>query len=147
MPQHWDHDRLKAMSIRERAELYRNACRLGHTAEGAELKKLIEEAGLPFSEAACLRNDDPITMKMHEVINSEEGREAALAATAAGLPAMAGIDPLLQVALGVDYGPHNMGTQTAGGLVAELMRSLGYKKAGQRPMPEHCVARSAVMWV
>ena len=147
MPKAWDLDRLKAMSIHERGDLYKNASRLGHTPDGAALKKLIEEAGLPFSDSACLTNDDPITIKMYEIIFSKEGREAALAATADGLPAMAGVDPMLQTALGVDYGAHNMGTATAGGLVADLMLSLGYKKAGSKPLPAHCVAKTAAMWV
>ena len=80
MPKAWDLDRLKAMSIHERGDLYKNASRLGHTPDGAALKKLIEEAGLPFSDSACLTNDDPITIKMYEIIFSKEGREAALAA-------------------------------------------------------------------
>jgi len=111
---HWTLDELKAKSVHERANVYKNACRLAPTAEGAALKKLIEQAGLPYSEDKCLTNDDPITIKMWEVINSREGRAEAVKATDMGLPAMAGIDPLLQVALGVDYGPHNMGTATAG---------------------------------
>jgi hypothetical protein len=119
---------------------------LGHTPQGAELKKLLETAGLPFSEEGCLTMDDPITIKMHDVIYSKEGREAAVAATKIGLPAMAGIDPLLQVALASDYGPHNMGTQTAGGIVGELMRSLGYRKAGEKPLPSNCVAKTAATW-
>jgi hypothetical protein len=110
------------------------------------LKRLCEVAGLPFSDDACLTLDDPITVKMHEIINSKEGRAAAIAATQVGLPAMAGVDPLLQVALGVDYGPHNMGTATAGGLVGELMTSLGYRNTGQKELPAGCVAKTAAMW-
>jgi hypothetical protein len=83
---------------------------------------------------------------MREVIYSNGGRAAALAATKAGLPAMAGIDPMLQEALGSDYGPHNMGTHTAGGIVGELMQSLGYKNVGQKPLPDHCVAKTAAVW-
>jgi hypothetical protein len=140
-------ERLKLMSVHERADLYKNACRLGHTREGADLKKMLEEAGLPFSDGACLTLDDPIALKMHEVIYSKEGREAAVAATLVGLPAMAGVDPLLQVALGSDYGPHNMGTQTAGSFVGELMQSLGYKKDKQKDLPPGCVAKTAATWV
>ncbi len=147
MASEWTSKRLKAMPLHERAELYRNACRLGHTPEGAALKTLIEEAGLPYSEEKCLTNDDPITIKMHQAINSKEGRLSAITATKAGLPAMAGIDPMLQVALGPDYGPHKMGTATAGGLVAELMHSLGYKNAGQRILPAHCAAGTAEFWI
>jgi hypothetical protein len=58
---------------------------------------------------------------------------------------MSGIDPMLQVALGSDYGAHNMGTATAGSLVGQLMQSLGYK-AGQKAMPPHCIAKTAATW-
>jgi hypothetical protein len=146
MAKKWTLDDLRQKSVHERAALYENACRLGHTPDGAALKELIEEAGLPYSEDSCLSMDDPITIKMHDIIQSQEGREAALSATKMGQPAMAGIDPLLQVALGSDYGAHNMGTATAGGLVGELMHSLGFKKIGQKPLPANCVAKTAAMW-
>lgn len=146
MAKQWTLDELKALSVHDRATVYKNASRLAHTPEGAALKKLIEEAGLPFSDDACLTMDDPITIKMHEIIHSPEGRAAVVKATKDGLPAIAGVDPLLQVALGVDYGAHNMGTTTAGSLVGELMQSLGYKKAGKKSLPEHCVAKTAAMW-
>lgn len=147
MAKQWSVEELRAMPIHSRHELYKNACRLGHTETGAALKSLIEASGLPFSDAACLTDDDPITLKMTDVVFSKEGRDAAVQATAAGLPAMAGVDPLLQAALGVDYGAHNMGTATAGDIVGRLMRSLDYKKAGQKAMPPHCVAKTAAMWV
>ncbi len=142
----WKREELEAMPVHKRADLYKNACRLGHTPEGAALKEQLEESGLPFSDDACLTMDDPITMKMREIIHSTAGREAAVAAAKQGRPAIEGIDPLLQAALGIDYGPHNMGTHTAGGLVGELMSSLGYKKAGQKPLPPHCVARTAAVF-
>lgn len=138
---------LRSYPLQKRAALYQSACRLGHTPEGAQLKKLIEEAGLPYSEDRCLTNDDPIAIKMYEVIHSAEGRTASLAAVKAGLPAMAGIDPLLQIALGVDYGPHNMATVTAGSLVGDLMTEMGYKKGKQAKLPAHCVAKTAATWI
>ena len=140
-------DDLRAMTVHKRHALYKNACRLGHTPAGTALKTLIEEAGLPFSEAAALRGDDPVTLKMHEIIWSSAGRKAALAATDAGGAAMAGIDPLLQVALCTDYGPHNRGTITASVITGELMQSLGYVQRAQIPLPAHCVAKSATAWV
>lgn len=146
MAKKWTLDDLKALSVHQRADLYKNACRLGHTPEGAALKVMVEKAGLPFSEHGILASDDPITIKMHDVVFSKEGREAAVAATKIGLPAMAGVDPMLQAALGVDYGPHNWGTIIAGSMVGELMQSLGYKNIKQRPLPPNCVAKTAAMW-
>lgn len=147
MAKNWTLNELMAISVHQRAELYKNASRLGHTPEGAELKALIETAGLPYSEDAALKGDDPITLLMIRVVYSPEGREAAIAATKAGEAAMARVDPLLQVAFGVDYGPHNMGTVRAGEIVGALMRSLGYKKGPIKDLPPHCVAKTAASWV
>ncbi len=103
-----------------------------------------------FSRAAtyqlkvpCILSTDPIYIGMNEIVNSPEGRTAAIAAASAGLPALAGIDPILSTAFGADYGKHNLSTATAGDFVANLMRSLGYKKMGRKDLPSHCVARTA----
>jgi hypothetical protein len=146
MHMQWNIERLRARSPHERHQLYMNACAKAHTEDGAALKLLIEDSGLPFSDDAALKMDDPISLKMIEIIFSPEGRQAALEATNKGEPAMLGIDPLLQTALGVDYGPHNRGTVTAGAIVGALMRQLGYENAGQKPLPEHCVAKTAETW-
>ena len=53
----WTHEKLAALSVHDRAKLYSNACRLGHTAEGADLKQRIEDVGLPYSEDAALKGD------------------------------------------------------------------------------------------
>ena len=147
MAKTWTLAELRLMPVNDRAALYRNACRLGDRPGAAALKALIEEAGLPFSESACLTNDDPLTLKMHEIIHSVAGREAAILAAKAGLPALAGVDPLIARALGADYGPHNFATNTAGSLVGELMSSLGYRKAAPMALPPGCVARSGLAWL
>lgn len=146
MPKQWTLDDLEEMSVHDRHQLFKNAARLSHTPEGAALKALIEEAGLPFSDSAALRDDDPIFLKMESVVNSPEGRAAAVTATKAGLPALAGVDPLIQEALGVDYGPHNHGTVNAGWLVGQVMQTLGYRKAGRGNMPDGSVAKTAATW-
>jgi hypothetical protein len=89
----WTREKLAALSVHDRAKLYANACRLGHTAEGAALKQRIEEAGLPYSEDVALKGDDPITREMIDIIYSPEGRAAALKSQSEGLPAMAGMIP------------------------------------------------------
>jgi hypothetical protein len=103
-----------------------------------------------FSRAAiyepkvpCISVTDPIYIGMMEIVNSPAGHAAAIAAANAGLPALAGIDPMLSTAFGADYGKHNLATATAGDFVAKLMRSLGYKKVGRKDLPSHCVARTA----
>src|SRR4051794_2688956 len=89
--------------------------------EARELVHMIEALGLPYSDPESLKFDDPIFLKMHEIIFSDPGKKAALEATKAGLPALAGVDPLLSAVLGVDYGSHNDGTINAGYLVAQMM--------------------------
>lgn len=147
MAKKWTLVELAGMSVHQRAELYKNASPLGDTPDGAELKAQIEAAGLPYSDDAALKGDDPITLTMIRVVYSPEGREAAITATKAGEAAMAGVDPLLQAALGVDYGPHNFGTVRAGEIVGTLMRSLGYKRAPNKELPPHCMAKTAATWV
>lgn len=146
MPKQWTLDEVKAMPTGKRADLYKSAGRLAHTADGATLKKMIEECGLPYSDSKALTLDDPITMKMWEVINSDEGKRLAIEGTQKGLPALALIDPLLQKALGVDYGAHNHATNRAGILVGDLMLSKGYKQIGVRKMPAGSIAKTAAMW-
>jgi hypothetical protein len=109
---------------------------------------LIETLGLPYSDPGSLKFDDPIFLKMHEIIFSERGKAAAIEATQAGLPALAGIDPLLSEALGVDYGSHNDGTINAGYLVAQMMRAQGYKLTGRKgKLPPACTAKTAEIYV
>jgi hypothetical protein len=146
MPKQWTIDDLEALSVHDRATLYKNATRLAHTPEGAALRQLLQEAGLPFSEEGMLAANDPITLKMHEIIFSPEGRAAAVAATKASMPALAGVEPMLQEALGVDYGPHNGGTVIAGSFIGELMTSLGYLKNGRKSLSPSCKAKTAAMW-
>jgi hypothetical protein len=99
--------------------------------------------------APCLTLDDPIALKMKDIIFSSEGRKAAVEAAKADLPAMAGIDPLLSAALGSDYGKHNFATATAGDFVAKLMRDeLGYTEGKKGvPLPSHCVAKTGILWI
>lgn len=146
MPKQWTMDDLEAMSVHDRHNLFKNAVRLSNTPEGAALKAMIEDAGLPFSEGKMPASDDPLVVEMHEIINSPDGRAAAVAATKAGLPALAGIEPSIHDALGADYGPHNWGTVIAGSMVGEMMQSLGYRKAGRKNMPDGSIAKTAATW-
>ncbi len=64
-----------------------------------------------------------------------------------GWPANTGVDSYLAEKFGMDYGKHNMTTNLAGHLVAEVMRSLGYRMIGKMgPTPKGCVARSGELW-
>jgi|CXWL01.1.fsa_nt_gi hypothetical protein len=140
------HDQLKAMLPAQRIKLYENASRLARTPDGAATKLQIEQSGLLYQWDSALTMDDPTTIKMMDVIFSEEGRKAALASTERGEPALADIDPILQSVLGAEYRSKNYATVTAGKLVGILMRQLGYVNAGKKGMPPECVAQTAETW-
>lgn len=142
-----DEAKLRSMTVHDRHRLWINARKVD-TEEAREMVRMIEGLGLPYSEPGSLKSDDPISIKMNEIIFSSEGKAAAIEATKNGLPALAGIDPLLSKALGVDYGSHNDGTIGAGYLVAQMMRMQGYKLSGRKgKLPPTCVAKTAEIYV
>jgi hypothetical protein len=138
-------EKIKAMSVHDRHTIWKRA-RPRTDPEAKEVTKLIEESGLPYSEEACLRGDDPVTLEIWRIVN--ENSTAMIEATEKGLPAICGVDRLLSEALGVDYGGHNMATATAGSMVAERMRQLGYRNSGKKgKMPPGSIAKTAEIFV
>ena len=127
------------MRVRLRAAARRDAI-------GDEAVALIDGSGLPLRSGGGLSADHPIYREMEEVIWSQEGRTAALEAVAKGLPAMAGVDPLLQERMGPRYCANQQGTANAGWIVAELVRSRGYEPKGAATLPPGCVARTAALY-
>jgi hypothetical protein len=104
------------------------------------------------SKGDGLRNDDPLFQAMKAIIWSSEGQQAALDATNAGRPAVCGVDPLLQTALGREYrhiAPANTGPRLpleVGSQVAMVMRQLGYTESGRGVCPKECVIKSGQKW-
>jgi hypothetical protein len=142
-----DENKLRSMSVHERHQLWINA-KNKDSDEARSIVQMIENIGLPYSDDRNLRHSDPIFLKMVEVIYSKEGKAAGVEATTQGLPAMAGIDPLLLAALGVDYGAHNEATVNAGTIVASMMTTLGFKKSGKKgKLPSICIAKTAEIYV
>jgi hypothetical protein len=140
-------EQIKGMTLHQRHTLWKNA-RTRTNPEAREVVRMVEECGLPYSESKALRMDDPITMRMYEIINSPEGKASMIAATERGLPAIDGVDRRLSEELGVDYGGHNMATNTAGVLVAECMERLGYRKTGRKGrLTEGSVAKTGEIFV
>lgn len=136
---------MTAMSPAQRRALYDNAKRIG-TPEGVALVDLMLENSLLVTASGGLPRDHPIIQEIEEVCRSPEARAAAKSASDAGLPALAGVDPLLRAALGADYGSFDT-TSWAGGFVAEEMESQGYRQTGKRSMPAGCVAKTAAFFV
>ncbi len=146
MPKQYDRAAIERMLPTERHNLWANAKRLG-TPSTLAVAELIETSGLDYRANTSVRLDDAIGKQMERIIFSVEGREAAVGATRDGLPALAGVDPLLSAALGADYGKHNEATIQAGYLVAKLMQQLGYSDGPSKPLPSGCVATTGKMFV
>lgn len=146
MTKTWTLEEIAKLPQERRAAMYDNALRVGGP-KGEALAKLIEGSGLAYRNSTCPDENHPLTRKINEVVFSDQGRKAALEATAQGWPALAGIDPLLQNVLGGDYGKQNLTTAIAGDQVAHLMREMGFSAAGSRPMPKTCVAKTAMLWM
>jgi hypothetical protein len=138
-------DDLKQMTPEKRAQLYENARKLRGNG-GQEIIDLLDSSGLPLSSGA-MRVSDPDFLKMEEIVWSSEGRKAAIEATDKGLPALAGVEPLIVEGLGNRYHSHDQGTMNAGSLVATVMRHSGYVEAGQSNMPIGSIAKSALKWI
>jgi len=93
-----------------------------------------------------LTMDSPTYQEMRAVIRSQEGRQAAVDAANADLPALAGVDPLIQAKLGLAYNQQSFGPVNAGYEVAAIMREMGYTEAGPGSCPKGCIARSGQRW-
>lgn len=141
----WTRTKLRERTQNELHAVWKRAKAL-HSAEGNHLARAIELLGMPYAEPEALAADDPLMLRLREVVTSPEARSAAIENTLDGLPAMAGIDGLLHEALGEEYRLNAAAAPTAQALVAELMTGLGYVAAGDKDLPARCVARKGVFW-
>ena len=141
----WTRSSLAARTAEERYAIWKRARSL-RTADGNQLAREIERLGLPYAEPGLLADDDPMRLTMRDIIASPEARSACIEATLDGLPAIAGVDPLIHEALGSAYRKSDEAIATAGVLVAELMTSLGYEEAGVKDLPNRYVARRGAFW-
>ncbi|ESZ65942.1 hypothetical protein [Mesorhizobium sp. L103C131B0] len=137
-------DKLRTMSPQDRATLYENA-RKRITQGGQEVIDLIDSSGLSLRSGGITLSD-PVHIRMEEIIWSSEGKKLLVEATEAGLPALAGVEPLIVVDLGAQYSPHDLGTVDAGAIVGAVMRHLGYELGGRADMPAGSVAKTAATW-
>ncbi|MCH6206346.1 hypothetical protein L3V16_21210 [Brucella ciceri] len=135
---------IQKMTPEARSQLWMNAQnRLA--AGGAEVIELIKKSGLPLRSGGMTLSD-PVYLRMEEIIWSAEARPLLIEATERGLPALAGVEPLIVADLGTRYTPHDQGTVSAGSLVAEVIKFLGYKEIKKGDMPEGSVAKTAAVW-
>jgi hypothetical protein len=139
----WTIEKLRALTVADRHEVWKKANSKGLH----ELVAMVEASG-PFTETACLHADNPEYLEMHNVVFSDEAKQAAVTVTGSGSPAMAAVDPILQRLMGKRYGFRSMDTMVAGSMVADMMRSQGYKTTGRKgTLPADCLAKTAEIYV
>ncbi len=141
----WTLERLRARTPEERHTIWRNAMAAA-TPQALALARFIETAGLAFAPTGGIGMSDPRVLEMRAVIESPEGRRTCVAAVQDGLPALAGVEPMIVARMGERYGAFSQMTLTAGAIVAEVMTALGYRKVQPRRMPAGSVARTAAFW-
>jgi hypothetical protein len=135
-------EQIESISQEQRHNLWNNAKRKN----AGDLVRMIEASGLPYSDPKGLKLDSPVGREMAKIINSRQGIVAAVEATNQGLPALAGVDPLLQVALGDLYAKTYEATIQAGYLVALMMRTQGYENSGRQGQLTGCVAKTGEIY-
>lgn len=138
-------EQLTAMPLEKRQILFENARRKA-TPEARAVVKLLVENDLLVGQGGGLPRHHPVISAIEDVIRSPEGRARAKEASDNGLPAMAGVDPLLVEQVGPAYGTYDS-TSWAGTFVAEEMESMGYRQTKKKPLPEGCVAKTAAFFV
>jgi hypothetical protein len=134
-------EKLKANTLDERAQIYKNCLRNGG-AKAEAVIEMLKATGLPYQKDRSLSHGDPIYRAMEIVINNPENVDKMLDAAAKGRPPLEAVDPLIKAKLGKDYGSHNEGTVTAGYLVGQKMYALNFEKTGEFPLIG-CVAKTA----
>jgi hypothetical protein len=115
-------------------------------AEAKALVALILESGLLVDEKGGLPHDHPVMIEIAEVCSDPSAIDEAVAASEAGLPALAGLEYRIVAALGSQYGP-NFTTNYAGICVRDGMLARGWKVTVQKPMPDGSIAKTATVYV
>jgi hypothetical protein len=145
----WTTDRLLDLSAKDFAQLWTNT--LGMQTKGLvgadDLLKLLRDSERSPIAGKKVKPTDPVGITMRAVIQSDAGTEAMIAATDAGLPALAGVEPLLIEAIGKSYNTETDATLQAGTLVVARMEALGYEKSAKpKPLPEGSVGKAGYVF-
>lgn len=87
----------------------------------------------------------PKFLAIKAVIESPEGKAGMVRAVADSQPALCGVDEILTRVIR-DYADHQS-IMSAGSIVADCMRSLGYTKGKLKDCPKGCTAVTGTMWL
>ncbi len=143
---------LSKMSADRLLTLYGNAKHIAKNAtdkrsvEAVALVEQIERLQLHYQKVEGLKNDDPVLLKIHEIVHSDAGVAGIVDAVERGLPGLAGVEQLIVKELGEFYSGKNTGTQAAGEFVGQVMGGKGYVRLTQGAMPEGSVAKTAMRY-
>lgn len=141
----WTEEKLRALPAEDLRRVYDNAS-VRDTHDAVDITALIDKIGVPLKKRA-MAIDSKLGKKMQSVIFSDAAKDAAIEAATHGLPPLGVIDPMLQKAMGEDYGPHNDGTLQAGNIIASLMAQHSWEKTGRlAPLPEGCLLRAGALF-
>ncbi len=119
----WTKEKLEALTHKQTNTLYENAITNG-SEEAEEILDLIARYGLLERLGGGHERTQRVVQAIEKLVRSDEGIRAAVQAAEDGEAPMAGVDPLLQEAVGPEYG-HRDTTVWAGWAVKEEMEAVG----------------------
>lgn len=146
----WTAEGLTALSDNDLLGLYDNCVRLGSD-EALEIlesirKLLVERDSLAAADSG-LKITSPVGKLLIRLINSPAGVAGAIDATTKGLPALAGIEPMLIDVLGASYSRRQDASTQAGSVIGKMMDRLGHHRTGKKgPMPAGSIAVTAEIY-
>ncbi len=141
----WTKERLEALTHKQTNILYENAMKNG-SEEAEGILELIARHGLLERLGGGHERTHRVVQAIEKLVRSEAGVQAAVQAAEGGEAPMAGVDPLLQEAVGPDYG-HRDTTVWAGWAVKEEMEAVGWRHEGRKKLPANCKAKTAAFFV
>lgn len=141
----WTKEKLEALSHKQTNTLYENAVKDG-SEQAEQILALIAQHGLLERLGGGHERTHRVIQAIEKFVRSDEGVRAALQAAEDGEAPMAGVDPLLQNAVGSEYG-HRDTTVWAGWAVKEEMEAVGWRHEGRKKLPADCKAKTAAFFV
>ncbi len=145
MPIEWTLDKLRAKSSNEIQTLYSRARTLDDDA-ARKLVGMIIDNDLLVDSNGGLPYDHPDMLEIEAICGEPAAIDEAVAASEAGLPALAGMEYRIVRILGDRYGPNHT-TNHAGRCIRDGMLDRGWMTTAQKPMPTGSIAKSATVYM
>jgi|GEM_PF-2583234 len=151
----WTEERILALGTRKLLTLIENCHKAiekqdKNAADAQDILSIVTATGrlkASHENPVGLPINDPKVLEMELILTREDVREKMMEASRKGRPALEPIDSVFHAELGDWYGDRYHSTQTAGGLVGEAMRELGYEKSGAKALDASCRAKTASVFI